>query len=78
MATKTLSVDEEAYRILARARKAPDESFSKVIKRARWDGGLRRCRDVLSRARGDMDPKVLDRLDRAQKDDRPPDDPWHP
>ena len=36
MPTKTISVDLEAYERLRRARLTPDESFSRVIKRARW------------------------------------------
>lgn len=34
VATKTISIDLEAYERLCRARCAPDESFSRVIKRA--------------------------------------------
>ncbi len=37
MATKTITVDLEAYERLRRARLEPRESFSRVIKRARWD-----------------------------------------
>lgn len=76
MATKTLSVDEEAYRILARARLYAGESFSKVIKRAKWNEGRPRCGDLLAKAAGRMSDAALDALDAAQKNDSPPDDPW--
>jgi len=78
MATKTLSVDEGAYRILARARRNPKESFSQVIKRASWDTGKPRCGDLLSRTRGLplMPDEALDRLDDRQRRDLPPESKW--
>jgi hypothetical protein len=51
MATKTLSVDDEAYERLRRARLHPKESFSKVIKRAKWETGRPRCGEILRRSR---------------------------
>lgn len=78
MATKTLSVDEEAYRILARARRDPKESFSRVIKRASWDSGKPRCGQLLARTRGLplMTDEALDLLDEAQRTDLPPASKW--
>ncbi len=76
MATKTLSIDEEAYRILERARQNASESFSKVIKRAKWDTGRPRCGDLLASARGTMSDEALEALDRAQRLDSPPPDKW--
>jgi predicted CopG family antitoxin len=76
MAVKTLSIDEEAYRVLVRARRHAKESFSKIIKRAKWDEGHPRCGDLLARIQGGMTEETLDRLDRAQEDDLPPDDSW--
>ena len=78
MATKTLSIDEEAYFRLVRARRSAKESFSKVIKRARWDDGPPRCGDILARTSGTISDEALDRLDAAQVADAPPDDPWKP
>jgi hypothetical protein len=78
LATKTLSVDEEAYRKLARARRHPKESFSQIIKRAEWDTGNPRCGGLLSRTDRlpPMAEDILDRLDRAQIEDHPPDAKW--
>ena len=77
MATKTLSVDEQAYLRLVRAKREPKESFSAVIKRARWDNARKRCGDLLSRASGRVPKEVLDYLDRAQAEDAPPSDRWN-
>lgn len=78
MATKTISVDMEAYERLRRARLTPSESFSQVIKRATWpsrpctaEGLLNALTDVAV-----TDEEVLERLERAQSRDAPPEDPW--
>jgi hypothetical protein len=79
MATKTISIDLEAYERLRRARLAPDESFSRVIKRARWRNELKTAAGLL-RALQEApppDPAVLDRLDEIQRTDVAPEDPWH-
>jgi predicted CopG family antitoxin len=76
MATKTLSVDEEAYRALVRARKQRGESFSQVIKRAKWEDGPKRCGTILDRVTGTISDEVLQSLDEAQKNDSPPEDKW--
>lgn len=76
MATRTLSVDEEAYRVLVRARRNAKESFSKVIKRAKWDEGSPRCGDVLAKAAGRVSEEVLAALEAAQRQDAPPENPW--
>lgn len=77
MATKTLSVDEEAYRRLVRARKHARESFSKIIKRAKWDDGPPRCGDLLACANGEVSDETLERLETAQAEDSPPEDKWN-
>lgn len=38
MAIKTISVELDAYSLLVQARRHPKESFSSVVRRARWDG----------------------------------------
>lgn len=78
MATKTISIDLEAYECLRQARLRPDESFSQVIRRARW-GHPRSNGSALLRALEDSKPlgkHVLDRLERAQLSDVPPKDGW--
>ena len=77
VSTKTLSVDEEAYLRLVRAKQDRRESFSAVIKRAHWDRGKKRCGDLLARASGRVPGEVLDVLDQAQAEDLPPADPWN-
>ena len=63
---------------LRRARRLPNESFSKVIKRAEWPLQPRTAGALLS-AMAKIAPigkEVIDRLDTAQGLDRPPEDPW--
>ena len=78
MATKTISVDIEAYGLLSKARTSPKESFSQVIKRAQWPHRAKTCGDLLNAlAKVPMaSEKVIRRLDKAQAADLPPDSPW--
>lgn len=78
MATKTISVDLEAYERLRRARRSPRESFSQVIKRATWPTPPRTCGSFLEALESApvMDPSGIDRLEAAQAGDAPPGDPW--
>jgi hypothetical protein len=79
MATKTISVDLEAYERLRHARMRPDESFSRVIKRARWEAPPSTgaaLMDALERT-PHLPDAVLERLERAQEEDIQPPDPWN-
>jgi predicted CopG family antitoxin len=79
MATKTLSVDEEAYNILTKARNTPTESFSKVIKRGQWEKRPLTCGEFLEKmkeVKEVMSDEQLDYLDAAQKADVPGISKW--
>lgn len=78
MATKTISIDLEAYECLRKARLRADESFSQVIRRARWAAPRSTGRALLEALEntGPISKRVLDRLERAQQKDVPPPDAW--
>ncbi|NJD18046.1 MAG: hypothetical protein FIA95_01995 [Gemmatimonadetes bacterium] len=78
MPTKTISIDLEAYDRLRRARRSPDESFSRVIKRATWEPTPCTAGQLLAALRElrPTDEDVIARLDEAQATDIPPEDPW--
>lgn len=78
MATKTISIDLEAYERLRQARRTRSESFSMVIKRAHWPAPPRTAGAFLKALEGApvLGEEVLDRLDKGQSGDLPPEDPW--
>ncbi len=78
MATKTISIDLIAYERLTAARLGPRDSFSQVIRRAKWDQAPKTCSGLLSAMPGMpvADEEVLQYLDSAQQQDLPPDNPW--
>jgi predicted CopG family antitoxin len=79
MATKTISIDLVAYEALNRARKTPDESFSRVIRRAVWTErspatGLELL-EMLKKAPAAPED-LVGQLEANQAMDTPPKDPW--
>lgn len=79
MATKTISVRDDAYRRLVAARNDPRESFSEVILRARWDAEPLRASAFLTmvRERGPLYPEAaLKAVENVDAADRPPRDKW--
>ena len=79
MATKTISIDLEAYQKLSRARRTPKESFSQVIRRAAWPKHRKTCGNVLigSKTAPLISEDTLKRLDAAQESDVIPSDKWN-
>lgn len=78
MATKTISVDLEAYERMSRARRHPRESFSQVIRRAEWPDLARTGRRLMSLLDASVpasEAEIRD-MEEAQAGDQAPDDPW--
>jgi hypothetical protein len=79
MATKTISIDLKAYERLRQARQNAEESFSKVIHRAKWPTPRRTCGDLfddLRRHRLYLPAKEVRLLEKAQAQDSPPARRW--
>lgn len=77
MTNKRISIDVEAYEMLRRARRAPSESFSMVIKRAAWPTPPRTAGALLESLKRApvLGEEILGRLEEAQGSDSPPADP---
>jgi hypothetical protein len=73
MATKTISLEIDAYERLRRSKRSSRESFSAVVRRAVWPDAAPTGDDVLTDLRNRMahpeslpDDSILDALDHAQ------------
>jgi len=76
---KTISLREEAYEKLKRARRRAGESFSDVVMRASWDREPTTAGDYLRlvRERGPLySPADLDQIEELNTADAPPEDKW--
>jgi hypothetical protein len=78
MRAKTISVDLDAYERLRRARLRPEESFSQVIRRARWDAPSATGAALLAVLQNAplADDAVIERLEAAQQEDGTPENAW--
>jgi len=77
MATKTITLELDAYEELRRAKRGPRESFSAVVRRAAWPQEPLTAAALLARLTAQMQTgdglvpeDVLDRLDAAQRQPR--------
>jgi predicted CopG family antitoxin len=83
MATKTITLELDAYERLRAAKRHPSESFSSVVRRAVFPGQAQTAGELLETVRARMergaramDEAVLDRLDEAQRNPRGSDSEW--
>jgi len=79
MATKTLSLRVEAYEKLRRARTRPNESFSDVVMRARWEDQTVTGGELLAlvRERGPLyGSEDLDAIDELKSEGKALADKW--
>jgi hypothetical protein len=78
MTTKAISLDSDAYERLRCARLGPEESFSQVIKRARWDPPPSTGAVLMAALQHAplIDDATVQRLEAAQREDAPPGDAW--
>lgn len=79
MATKTISLKQEAYNRLSAARRYRDESFSEVVMRATWPEDTitsRALLDLLGARRVRLRAEELDRVEELTERDQPPEDKW--
>ena len=78
MGSKNISISDDAYHRLRRARRHPKESFSMVIRRGRWDGDASTAGSWLE-AFDDVptvSDEVITALEQNQAADKPPEDKW--
>lgn len=80
IASKTISLKQEAYDRLRAARRYPSESFSEVVLRATWPEDTVSGRELLARVRRNrpwLTASDLEAIAAAKAADHPPEDPWN-
>ncbi len=83
MATKTITLELDAYERLKRAKRSSKESFSSVVRRAVWQDETCTSSELLQIMKRRMklgkllpNEPILDRLDRAQESPRTSKSKW--
>ncbi len=79
MATKTITLELDAYEKLKSAKRSDKESFSMVVRRAVWPESPMNGAAILAylKARPSyLSEEELDRIEEAEKSDSPPTNPW--
>jgi predicted CopG family antitoxin len=79
MATRTISLKEEAYNRLRGARRYAGESFSEVVLRATWPEDTTTAAKLLTALRTrreHLEADELDRLEAMRAAAEPPEDKW--
>jgi predicted CopG family antitoxin len=83
MATKTISLELDAYERLRNARRTPSESFSSVVRRAIFPGTpctagevLEIAKRRLAEGKALLSPESLNSLDEAQENPRSSESHW--
>lgn len=78
MGSKNISISEDAYMRLRRARRHPRESFSEVIRRGDWGSTKPSAQSWLENmaAVPEVSDAILDRLEADQQNDQAPKDKW--
>jgi predicted CopG family antitoxin len=79
MASRTISLHEEAYQRLKAAKRSPHESFTQVVLRAVWPEQTLTGRQLLARLRSEgplLSESVVEAIEDAKRRDKLPEDKW--
>lgn len=79
MATKTITLELDAYERLKAAKRNDRESFSMVVRRAVWPDSPMNGTAILEYFRSRpayLSEEELSAIEKAEQTDAPPDNPW--